>query len=178
LRKSSTFSGCRRLRTKIRAPAHSPEREVPDDQEARLYFTFFCRNCGQEHHPVVLAKEGGVDCVLPRDIDDTPLDDPDSAERPGYLMPEPENDAEFSFKGDLDDFPEDWLDVDRGGAPRLRRDRKSYVPEPISVECRRRDGLNRPACLVHSRTILLLPRLQGSADGARTRDQQARRALR
>jgi hypothetical protein len=82
----------------------------------------------------VLAKENGVDCVLPRDIDDTPLDDPDSAERPGYLMPEPENDPEFSFKGELDDFPEDWLEVDRGGAPRLRRDRKSYVPEPITVD--------------------------------------------
>jgi hypothetical protein len=49
-------------------------------------------------------------------------------------MPEPENDAEFSFKGDLDDFPEDWLDVDRGGAPRLRRDRKAYVPEPLTVD--------------------------------------------
>jgi hypothetical protein len=110
------------------------QRFHPDDQEARLYATFFCRNCGQEHHPVVLAKEGGVDCVLPRDIDDTPLDDPNSAERPGYLMPEPENDAEFGFKGELDDFPEDWLDVDRGGAPRLRRDRKAYVPEPLTVD--------------------------------------------
>ena len=49
-------------------------------------------------------------------------------------MPEPENDAEFNFKGDLDDFPEDWLDVDRGGAPRLRRDRKAYVPEPLTVD--------------------------------------------
>jgi hypothetical protein len=110
------------------------QRFHPDDQEARLYSTFFCRNCGQEHHPVVLAKEEGTDCVLPRDIDDVPLEDPDSAERPGYLMPEPENDAEFSFKGDLDDFPEDWLDVDRGGAPRLRRDRKAYVPEPLTVD--------------------------------------------
>jgi hypothetical protein len=43
--------------------------------------------------------------VLPRDIDDTPLDDPDSSERPGYLMPEPENDAEFTFKGELQRVP-------------------------------------------------------------------------
>ena len=110
------------------------QRFHPEDQEARLYSTFFCRNCGQEHHPVLLAKEAGVDCVLARDIDDTPLDDPNSAERPGYLMPEPENDAEFGFKGELDDFPEDWLDVDRGGSPRLRRDRKAYVPEPLTVD--------------------------------------------
>ena len=110
------------------------QRFHPDDQEARLYSTFFCRNCGQEHHPVVLAREAGVDCVLPRDIDDTPLDDPNSAERPGYLMPEPENDAEFGFKGELDDFPEDWLDVDRAGSPRLRRDRKAYAPELLTVD--------------------------------------------
>jgi hypothetical protein len=110
------------------------QRFHPDDEKARLYATFFCRNCGQEHHPVVLAKENGLDCVLPRDIDDTPLDDPNSAARPGYVMPAPENDSEFSFKGELDDFPEDWLEVDRGGAPRLRRDRKAYVPEPITVD--------------------------------------------
>jgi superfamily II DNA/RNA helicase len=110
------------------------QRFDPEDQAARLYATFFCRNCGQEYHPVVLAVEAGAQCVLPRDIDDTPLDDPDSAERPGYLMPEPENDAEFTFKGELEDFPEDWLELDRGGAPRLRRDRKPYVPEPLTVD--------------------------------------------
>jgi hypothetical protein len=64
----------------------------------------------------------------------TPLDDPDSAERPGYLMPEPENDSDFTFNGELEDFPEDWLELDRGGAPRLRRDRKKYVPEPLTVD--------------------------------------------
>jgi hypothetical protein len=44
------------------------QRFDPEDQEARLYSTFFCRNCGQEHHPVVLAVEEGVRRVLPRDI--------------------------------------------------------------------------------------------------------------
>jgi hypothetical protein len=110
------------------------QRFDPEDQGARLYATFFCRNCGQEYHPVVIAVEDGIHRVLPRDIDDTPLDDPDSAERPGYLMPEPENDAEFTFKGELEDFPEDWLELDRTGAPRLRRDRKAYVPEPLTVD--------------------------------------------
>jgi hypothetical protein len=49
-------------------------------------------------------------------------------------MPEPENDAEFAFKGELEDFPEDWLELDRGGTPRLRRDRKAYLPEPLMVD--------------------------------------------
>jgi hypothetical protein len=75
------------------------QRFDPGDEEARLYPTFFCRNCGQEHHPVVITEEAGMRRVLPRDIDETPLDDPDSAEKPGYLMPEPENDEAYSFTG-------------------------------------------------------------------------------
>ena len=110
------------------------QRFDPEDQTARLYATFFCRNCGQEYHPVVLAVEDGVHRILPRDIDDTPLDDADGTERSGYLMLEPENDAEFTFNGELEDFPEDWLELDRGGAPRLRRDRKAYVPQPLTVD--------------------------------------------
>jgi hypothetical protein len=90
----------------------------PEDQAARLYASFFCRNCGQEYHPVVLAIEDSVHRVLSRDLDDTPLDDPDRAERSGYLMPEPENDAEFAFKGELEDFPEDWVQHLSGSARR------------------------------------------------------------
>lgn len=109
------------------------QRFDPEDREARLYATLFCRNCGQEHHPVVLAIEDGVYRVLPRDIDETPLDDPDSAERPGYLMPEPDNDADFAFRGDLEDFPDDWLEVGRGGSPRLRKGLKAYAPELLML---------------------------------------------
>jgi hypothetical protein len=43
--------------------------------------------------------------LLPRDIDETPLDDPDSIEKPGYLMPEPENDDDYSFAGAPTDYP-------------------------------------------------------------------------
>jgi RAD3-like DEAD/DEAH box helicase len=60
------------------------QRFDPGDEEARLYPTFFCRSCGQEHHPVILiGDDGGTRRVLPRDIDETPLDDPDSAEKAG-----------------------------------------------------------------------------------------------
>ena len=55
------------------------QRFDPRDPDARLYATFFCRNCGQEHHPVVVVDEGGVRKVLPRDIDETPLEEPDAA---------------------------------------------------------------------------------------------------
>ena len=36
-------------------------------------FTFFCRNCGQEHHPVVLVEEVGTRRILQRDIDERRL---------------------------------------------------------------------------------------------------------
>ena len=52
------------------------QRFHPGDFDARLYATFFCRNCGQEHHPVVITEEAGMRRVLPRDIDETPLEDP------------------------------------------------------------------------------------------------------
>ena len=109
------------------------QRFDPEDKEARLYSTFFCRNCGQEHHPVVLTDRGRQLRVLPRDIDETPLDDPDSAERPGYLMPEPEQGRRLLLQGRLGRLPEDWLELDRGGSPRLRRERRAYAPEPLTV---------------------------------------------
>ena len=39
------------------------QRFDPEDPDARLYATFFCRSCGQEHHPVTLLKDGGVNQV-------------------------------------------------------------------------------------------------------------------
>lgn len=132
------ISGAGHVYSTLRGSGHrrislDGQRFNPDDKEARLYATFFCRNCGQEHHPVVLTIEDGATCVLPRDIDDTPIDDPDGIERAGYLMPEPDGDSDFSFKGELEDYPDDWLEVDRGGAPRLRRERKAFVPEALTV---------------------------------------------
>jgi hypothetical protein len=86
------------------------QRFDPRDPDARLYATFFCRNCGQEHHPVVLVADGGVTRVLPRPIDETPLDETEDWEQAGYLMPEPEGDADYAFTGALEDYPEDWLE--------------------------------------------------------------------
>ena len=133
------ISGAGHLYTTLRS---APRRKVtldgqrfnPDDPQSRLYATFFCRNCGQEHHPVVLVEEGGIKRVLPRDIDETPLDDPDSAERPGYLMPEPENDDDYSFTGAPADYPEEWLDSGRDGSIRLRSDRRPYAAQGLVVD--------------------------------------------
>jgi Lhr-like helicase len=120
----------------------TPERKVtldgqrfdPDDPEARLYATFFCRNCGQEHHPVVLVEKDGIKRVLPRDIDETPLDDSDSGEKSGYLMPEPENDDDYSFAGAPTDYPEEWLELSRDGSTRLRSNRRPHAAQELIVD--------------------------------------------
>jgi hypothetical protein len=71
--------------------------------------------------------------VLPRDIDETPLDDPDSGEKPGYLMPEPENDPSFLFTGAPEDYPEEWVDTASNGSLRLRSERRPYAAQGLTV---------------------------------------------
>ena len=133
------ISGAGHVYTTLRSPPHRTvtldgQRFDPDNPQARLYATFFCRNCGQDHHPVVLVEEGGVRRVLPRDIDETPLDDAASSDKPGYLMLEPENDDEYSFTGAPEDYPEEWLDLGRDGTIRLRSDRRRYAAQQLIVD--------------------------------------------
>jgi DEAD/DEAH box helicase len=109
------------------------QRFDPDDPDSRLYATFFCRNCGQEFHPVVLTDEDADQIVLPRPIDETPIDSDDSGNESGYLMPEPENDPEYGFSGEPEDFPEEWTEIGPGGSRRVRSDKREFVPRPISV---------------------------------------------
>lgn len=109
------------------------QRFDPEDPEARLYATFFCRACGQEYHPVTIISEGGIRCAVPRSIDDTPIEDSDSDEQAGYLMPEPSNDPDFEFDGKPEGFPEEWVEQGPSG-PRLRPDKKKFAPQSVLVE--------------------------------------------
>lgn len=109
------------------------QRFDPNDPNSRLYPTFFCRTCGQEFHPVFLVDNNGVRQALPRAIDETPIEDDNADEQAGYLMPEPENDPDYSFAGEADDFPEEWTEIGPGGVRRLRADRRPLAPERIAV---------------------------------------------
>lgn len=105
----------------------------PDDPDARLYPTHFCRECGQEYHPVTLASDGDGDLVMPRSLDDRPIEDDraDEDARAGYLTPV-RDDADFQFTGELETFPDDWLE-ERSDRLRLKSNRKSQQPRKISV---------------------------------------------
>ena len=129
------FAGAGRLYATLREPG---QRHVtldgqlfdPEDEEARLYPTFFCRSCGQEHHPIVLSDRDGVRKALPRPIDEPPLDDEDSGDQAGYLMPEPVNDEEFAFDGTPEQYPEDWIDP----AGRIKSNMRPFAAQQLTID--------------------------------------------
>ncbi|MBB4615771.1 DEAD/DEAH box helicase [Novosphingobium taihuense] len=107
----STLHGSEKRRTTLAAEKFS--REEP---EARLYPVFFCRECGQEVHSVTIDPAG---IVIARSIDVTPraTTDEDGQEH-GFLVPDA--DGSLDFAGDLEDYPDDWIEQSPSGSPRLR----------------------------------------------------------
>lgn len=87
----------------------------PEDPEARLFATYFCRECGQEHHPVTVLPNG---TVIPRDIDDLPKEAvEDDGTKHGYIVPAAT--GNFEFSGEPEDYPDEWLDP-AAPLPRLK----------------------------------------------------------
>jgi hypothetical protein len=112
---------------------------LPEQPEKRLYPVHFCRDCGQEYHPIFLEL-GATPQVLPREIDDVPptvkqSEESEGLDRPqyGFLMPEP-TDGTFEFSGKDEDYPDAWLEEDKHGDIRLKRDARKNKAERIAVE--------------------------------------------
>jgi superfamily II DNA/RNA helicase len=129
------FSGAGRLYATLREPGQrlvtlDGQLFHPEDTEARLYPTFFCRNCGQEHHPIILSKQEGTRRALPRPIDEPPLEDEDGSEQAGYLMPVPIGDDEVTFDATPEQYPEDWLDP----AGRIKSYLRPFAAQPVFVQ--------------------------------------------
>jgi superfamily II DNA or RNA helicase len=115
------------LTDRPRAVLFEGQLEDPDVPGHRLYPTRFCRNCGHEYHVVTKNDDDGHIKFLPRNIDDTPLEDEDDDNVAGYLCPAPDNDPDFAFDGELSGYPESWLE-ERNGIERLRSYRKKRAP--------------------------------------------------
>ena len=64
-----------------------------------------------------------------------PEEDPNGETREGYLMPEPHAvvDPDYSFQGGLDDYPDEWKELDPRGQVRLRPSRKSQLATKFRV---------------------------------------------
>ena len=106
----------------------------PNDETERLYSTHFCRNCGQDFHPVTLRSYGGTDVFEKREIDDIPVEDDEDDDGAdwGFLMPEP-SDPEFNFFGKDEDYPESWLDERPNGEKRLKATYRKKRAQEFSV---------------------------------------------
>jgi Lhr-like helicase len=103
----------------------------PTDPTARLYPTHFCRACGQEYHPVRLSDVDGIETMLARPIDETPLET-DGGETAGYLVPFRKDDEDFAFGGLAEDFPEAWTEQASNGT-RLKSAHKGHAPWMVQV---------------------------------------------
>jgi Lhr-like helicase len=105
--------------------------EDPSAPGHRLYPTRFCRECGHEVHVVTKTEDADGAMFLPRDIDDAPLDDQE-VDTAGYLTPTGDDDPEYVFNAEVETYPEDWRE-ERSGVEKLRSNRKSRVPQMVTV---------------------------------------------
>ncbi len=114
------------------------QRFAPNRQEQSvfLFSTHFCRECGQEYHPVWENPESQPN-FTPREIDDVGAEDRE--EKSGFLAPvRPGQD----FRGNLSEFPETWIDTSKE-EPQLKPAYRSAKPIPVMVDPNGRAGGGR-----------------------------------
>lgn len=100
-----------------------------------LYAAHFCRECGQEYHPVWRNKDGHFQ---PREIDDVASDATESGSKPAFGFLAPRRSGQ-SYHGRLDDLPESWLDLTRA-EPRIKPTYREAVPQEQLVGATGRSG--------------------------------------
>lgn len=154
---------------------------LPGDPDKRLYPVHFCRECGHEYHPVRLVlDEDGTRRVLPRNIDDAPPSKADedeggeadsNAEVFGFLTLHPPNDGDFTFEDRDEDYPENWLEFDAAGRPRLKRYYRTARAQSLRVTPDGRVGAGERAWFLPGkfRVCLRCRTPKGGASRDRTR---------
>lgn len=158
---------------------------LPASPDKRLYAVHFCRDCGQEYHPVRLASGDGGRMVLARDIDDAPLPRPDDesgledveqeatdGEVFGFLTPHA-LDAEFDFDDRDEQYPESWLEFDAEARPRLRRNYRAARPRKFLVEPTGKVGSGIPVWFLPDRFRFCLRCRETQSTAARDRTRLA-----
>lgn len=108
------------------------------DEGVHLYPVHFCRDCGQEYHPVWLSKQLPTS-YQPREIDDIASDDNEDVAF-GFLCPVQ---AGQQYRGVLEDLPETWLDLSKD-EPKLKQNYKKLVPYHASVSVKGDEGSGEP----------------------------------
>ena len=105
------------------------QRFAPGRQEegTQLYPVHFCRDCGQEYHPVWRRGKSQVEFTA-REIDDISSDD-DKDALYGFLCPIRPG---LLYGGTLEDLPDTWLDLSKS-EPKIKPAYKNAVPQAVTV---------------------------------------------
>ncbi len=98
------------------------------DQAVQLYPTHFCRDCGQEYHPVWKTTHGQIR-FDPRDIGEITTTDNEELNF-GFLCP---IHSQLSFKGGIEDLPEPWIDFSKS-EPKLKSSYKNARPIEFTID--------------------------------------------
>lgn len=121
---------------------------LPGDETRRLYGTYFCRDCGQEYHPVRLREETDRRSVLARAIDDMPArredadgidhdgDEDAAQERLGFVTPigQATGPDSLPFQGRVEDYPETWVEQTKNDELRLKKGYRQLEAVVLKVE--------------------------------------------
>ncbi|HUX40070.1 MAG TPA: DEAD/DEAH box helicase [Rectinemataceae bacterium] len=94
------------------------QRFAPGRDEVFLYPAYFCRECGQEYHPVELTDNRWgpreIDAQFPNDAED----------RFGFLVP---CGSGFDYDGNVESLPDFWMEQ-RASGPRVKKEYSRFVP--------------------------------------------------
>ncbi|MGY6278174.1 DEAD/DEAH box helicase [Methylomonas sp. MgM2] len=99
-----------------------------------LYPTHFCRECGQEYHPVWREEYGSI-LYRPREIDDISSDDNEDIKF-GFLCPA---NSSQQYQGQLEELPEIWLDLTKS-EPKIKSSYRKVVPVATRVDAQGSEG--------------------------------------
>ncbi|BBO74631.1 hypothetical protein DSCW_20480 [Desulfosarcina widdelii] len=106
----------------------SGQQYLPGDRSKRFFSVHFCRQCGQEYHPVWYGVKNGETHLTPRDIDDRSHDEEDSDF--GFFMFDQDHVWDDAV---IENYPENWIEEIRGTI-RLKSNFKKYQPKGVYAE--------------------------------------------
>jgi len=106
----------------------SGQQFLPKDREKRFFNLHFCRQCGQEYHPVWHDQDGDQFCLKPRDINEKDTDSDE--QRWGFFMFDP---SRAWDDADPEKYPENWFD-NKNGELRLKSNYKKFKPRHLYAE--------------------------------------------
>lgn len=104
------------------------------NESVLLYPAHFCRDCGQEYHPVWREEQGSIS-YKPREIDDISAEDNEDVKF-GFLCPAKRGQH---YQGGLEDLPELWLDLTKA-EPKIKSAYKKVVPIETRVDPQGNEG--------------------------------------